>query len=122
VWAIFLVCALCLVVIVIAKDGFVRHDEGHQRVAVPLLVTTIALCSAWMCRRRIDVPASALFLVAAGLFFLTVTGPQELLADATRNFAAIYQLAQNGTRSLDAEYNGALGKIRSAWPLPQVSG
>jgi hypothetical protein len=145
-WAIFQVCVLCLVVIVIAKEGFVRHDEAHQRAAVPLLLTTIALCSASMCRRRIDVPALALFLVAtclffptvagvlaqngtrsldaeyACLFFPTVAGPQEFLAGATRNVTAIRELAQNGTRSLDAEYEAALARIRSAWPLPRVSG
>src|SRR5208282_828351 len=121
-WVVFPLCAVALVVIVIAKDGFVRHDEGHQRVAVPLLLTTIALCSAWMSRRRVDVAAAILFLFAAGLFLVTTPASRELLASATRNVVAIRELVKNGTRNLDAEYQSALASIRSAWPLPRVSG
>jgi len=121
-WAVFSLCAIALVVMVIAKDGFVRQDEGHQRVAVPLLLTTIALCSASMSLRRINVAAAALFAIAAGLFFVTMPEALRLPASAVRDVAGIADLINNGTRSLDAAHERAFAHIRSGWPLPKVSG
>ncbi len=122
-WTIFLVGALAVVVIVIFKDGFVHHDEGHQGVAVPLLFTTTALCVAWMSRRGVDPAGLGLFVVSAAVFFLTfVPGRLGVLKVTNRNIHAIGNLAENGTRRLDERYDQALEAIHSAWPLPKVAG
>ncbi|MGO9450826.1 MAG: hypothetical protein ACLQDV_07230 [Candidatus Binataceae bacterium] len=93
-WSVFPLCAVTVVVMVIAKNGFVRHGGlgGHQGVAVPPLVTVVALCSAWVSRRRVNVAAAALFVVATGVFFFTVPVAQIFLADATGNAVAIGDL------------------------------
>ena len=121
-WAIFPLSVVTLVVVVISKDGFVRQDLGHQLVAVPLLLTTIALCSAWMCRRRFEFAAATLFVVAAVVFAITIPELRNLFGYARRNLVAIDDLVENGTRNLDAKYESSLHSIRTDWPLPKVSG
>lgn len=122
-WTIFLAGALALVLMVTFKDGFVHHDEGHQGVAVPLLFTTIALCTAWIARRNIDAAAVGLFLVSGAIFFLTFNpGTGGVFAIANRNLRGIISLLANGTGRLNEEYYQTLATIHSAWPLPKVAG
>ena len=98
-WAIFPVGALTLMVLVIFKEGFVHHDPGHQRAALPLLFTTTALCVAWMSRRGLDRAGLGLFVVSAGIFFFTLDpGSWRVSALAHRNLRALGSLAENGTR------------------------
>ena len=119
VWALFPGAIISFVVAVIAKDGFVRHDDGHQRVAVPLLLTTVALCCAWTSRRRINYAAVVLLVVVTAVFETTM--PCQLVAEARGNATAIGHL-MNGTSNLNAQYENCLAAIRSNWPLPAVTG
>ena len=118
-WALFPIAIIAMVVLVIAKDGFVRHDDGHQRVAVPLLLTTVALCCAWTARRWVNNAAVALLAVTFAIFETTMPG--NLLADARGNATAIHQMLK-GSANLTAQYQYHLASIRTAWPLPVVSG
>ncbi len=119
-WALFPAGIILFVVMVIAKDGFVRHDDGHQRVAVPLLLTTIALCCAWTSRRRTNFAAVALLAAIFAIFETTMPG--NLFAEARSNATAIHQLMLGGTANLKAQYGNQLAAIRSSWPLPAVTG
>jgi hypothetical protein len=53
-WALFPVVVLTAIVFVIFKEGFVRHDSGHVKVAFAWLVVTIALYTAEMSPRGLN--------------------------------------------------------------------
>ncbi len=121
-WALFPTCALALIVFVSFKEGFVRHDFDHQSIAVPWLIVNIAICAGWMSRRRLNLAAAALFVVAVGYFFISVAGPAQLIRVAANKLSAMGELAENGTRPLDDRYQQALARVRQEAPLPKVSG
>ena len=118
----FEVISAALIVFILFKEGFVRHDGGHVSTALAWLVAAIALYAAEMSRRRLEIGAVTLLLVAAGLMFLRYSPVPDLTICAVSNTRSLRELMRSGLRPLNVRYEAALAAIRQGAPLPVTKG
>jgi hypothetical protein len=120
-WPILPVAAIVLILFMVFKEGFVRHDDGHLNLAFSWLVVIAGLCVAWISRPREQAVAAIVFVLSLG-WLLTASGPAAALRAVSNRVAAVYDMVLHGTRKFDAEYEAAHAQIRTDAPLPAVSG
>ncbi|MBC7941440.1 MAG: hypothetical protein H7Z19_17100 [Chitinophagaceae bacterium] len=120
----FYVGALGLLLFVVFKGGFVRHDGHSMIAAVTLLLATIAAAAVF--KPRWTLP---LVLMAAGLWWYFMSHHARPVDSATQSFRFLYDKGPKGLMmrltdpgALRREFDARVASLRQDHPLPLLPG